>query len=165
MRQIKRESLDDELLKIAVRNAERAMLPMENIKKELGIVGDTSNLKRKNEAITRKEWEKQRAETSGEKKSFPGNVAGSKPKGRSALSNRARSGKPDIFMPNVDKNLDPKRVEDFATDKKGLEDELQKEVNGKSEPTPAQQYVPDDAMALAEKRSSEIVAKAGAGAA
>lgn len=170
MRQIKRESMNEELVKIAIRNAERALLPMDEIKKEFGIGSDddANSANRKTDAMSRTQWEKQRASeaNSSKPKSFPGNIAGSRPNGRSALSNRAtNNGKPDLFMPNVAKNVDPERLEDFAESKKGLEDELAKKVGGTPEITPAMRPVSDDAMKAAEAISSEIVAKAGAGSA
>ena len=163
MRQIKRESMDDELLKQAIRMSERASMPMGEFKTEMEMDGDSA--KRKSEAEERKEWETQRSASEG--KRFPGNIAGSKPTGRSALSNRAtKNGKPDLFMPNVDKNVDPKRLEDFASSKKGLEDALSENIKGSgSELTPAETPVNDDEMAIAEAKSSEIIAKAGAGSA
>jgi len=162
MRQIKRESMDEDLLKQAIRMSERASMPMGEFKSEMEMDGDSA--KRKSEAEERKEWEKQRSPSEGKK--FPGNIAGSKP-GRSAFSNRAtKNGKPDLFMPNVDKNLDPQKVEDFASSKKGLEDALSENIKESgSELTPAETPVNDDEMAVAEARSSEIVAKAGAGSA
>jgi SpoVK/Ycf46/Vps4 family AAA+-type ATPase len=177
--------MDEELVKIAIRNAERAMIPMAEIKREFG-----SNVteERKVQATTRTKWEQQRAKeaNASKPKSFPGNIAGSKPSGgRSALSSRAtNNGKPDVFMPKLasngkplmpevakngipeEKSTDPERLEEFAKSKKGLEDELAKKVGEKGpELTPAQRPVADDAMAAAEAVSSEIVAKAGAGAA
>jgi len=183
--------LDEELVKIAIRNAERAMIPMAEIKQEFqsGTCGsnDTEDTSRKVQATTRTKWELQREKEAkaSKAKSFPGNIAGSKPSaGRSALSNRAATnGKPDVFMPKLarngkplmpevakngipeEKSTDPERLEEFAESKKGLEDELAKKVGGSPELTPAQQPVADDAMAAAEAVSSAIVAKAGAGSA
>jgi len=174
IRQIKRESLDEESFKQAIRMAERAAMPMVGFKVEMQMDEDAAKWekklfaneeKRASEAEERKEWEKKRSASAPKK--FPGNIAGSKPTGRSALSNRASSnGKPDLFMPKIDNNLDPKKVEKFVDSKKGLEDALAKGTEGAgSELTPAETPVNDDAMATAEAQSSEIVAKAGAGSA
>jgi len=174
IRQIKRESLDEESFKQAIRMAERAAMPMVGFKVEMQMDEDAAKWekklfaneeKRASEAEERKEWEKKRSASAPKK--FPGNIAGSKPTGRSALSNRASSnGKPDLFMPKIDNNLDPKKVEKFVDSKKGLEDALSKGTEGAgSELTPAETPVNDDAMATAEAQSSEIVAKAGAGSA
>ena len=164
MKQIKRESMDEELVKQAFRMAERAAVPMGDFKNEMQIDEDASNItKRKSEAEQRKEWEKQRS-VETKTKSFPGNVAGSKPTGRSALSNRSgTNGKPDLFMPTVDANasLD---VKTFADSKKALEDELVKNL-GVTSPAAADKPIAGDDIALAEARTSEIVAKAGAGSA
>lgn len=172
MTQIKRESMDEELFKQAIRMAERASVPVQEYKTKMNISSGESNAtKRKSEAEERKEWEKQRNEKPGEKASkFPGNVVGSKPGGRSALSNRAAAnGKPDLFMPDVGRNRNPDDIENFAQSKRGLEDALAENIGGKgstSSDTEAQEPIIDkDTMTLAEEKSSEIVAKAGAGSA
>lgn len=172
IRQIKRESLDEESYKQAIRMAERAAMPMVGFKVELQMDEDAAKWEKQKideqrslEVEERKKWEKERS--ASEKKTFPGNIAGSKPNGRSAFSKRASSNaKPDLFMPKVDTNLDPKRVEKFVDSKKGLEDALSESIEGKgSELSPADTPVNDDAIAMAEAKSSEIIAKAGAGSA
>ena len=154
--------MDEELYHQAVRMAERASMPMKEFKEEMQR-SEAESAKRKLEAEERKEWERKRIEQNekNKAKNFPGNIAGSKPNGRSALSNRSANGKPDVFMPSFEKSVDPKRLQEQAKSKQGLEEELA----GKSESSPANKFVPDDAIAQAEAKSSEIVAKAGAGSA
>jgi hypothetical protein len=125
---------------------------------------------RKEEAIERKEWERQRSTHLYE------NEMKSQPKrgvtvqtGRSALTQRAsNNSKPDLFMPSLEKDggrpsLDPKI---FADSKKDLEDELKKEINGgnnDNENKNVQKHFPQDAVDVAAAQTSEIIAKAGAG--
>jgi len=163
MQQIARESLDTDLIDQSVRMAKRASMPIDDPNAGIRIS------KRKIEAQQRKEWEREQ-QGSSDKKPFVGNIAGSKPLGRSALSNRATAnGKPDAFMPTVDANLDPKRLEKFADSKKGLEDELARNIKSgspaASDNEPRNVFVSDDAISQAEARTSEIIAKAGAGSA
>ncbi len=163
MEQIKRESMNEELIKQSQRMASRAAMPLGDPIKD-----ENNAKKRKEEAEQRKEWEKNQQEknSSKDKKPFVGNVVGTgggskSGRGRSALSNRAaNNGKPDVFMPTVDKSLDPK---EFADSKKALEDEL----NGVTKsPSPAPVApVSNDVLDQAEALSSEIIAKAGAGTA
>jgi hypothetical protein len=91
--------------------------------------------------------------------------------GRSALSNRSTTNsKPDIFMPNVEKGgLDPKT---FADGKKNLQDQLVKDIKGdggssssssSSSNDVVERSIPESEAEKAAARTSEIVAKAGAG--
>jgi vesicle-fusing ATPase len=119
---------------------------------------------RKSEAEQRKEWENQfQAKASGEKKPFVGNIAGSpKGGGRSALSNRMKeNSKPDLFMDSVVSSRDPQEVKEFADGKKALQQEMTNEKDTKT----TQSMIPQDEVALAEAKTSEIVAKAGSGSA
>lgn len=177
LKQIKRESVDEELFKQAIRMAERASIPMVEFKNEYQIEngGDASVVARKTEAEKRKEWEVQRQRSSsmdnvsgGERKKFPGNIAGNKQSTtRSALSNRS-SASSDSAINNNAKS--PQDIQDFAKSKKDLEDALSSD--GKAEnpsssqnPNMTQNQSIVDEMALAEAKSSEIVAKAGSGSA
>jgi energy-coupling factor transporter ATP-binding protein EcfA2 len=165
--------------------AERASVPMTDFKNEYQIRNhndddddngddndDYSASKRKEEAEKRKVWEDQRSSSvvgkntgggggGGEsKKNFPGNIAGTKVTGRTTTN---------PYTLREDKNLNPQKIEDFAKSKKSLEEALSKDkhnVSGSKDPT----NIPNgsnggDEMALAEAKSSEIVARAGSGTA
>mmetsp|Transcript_17054 Transcript_17054/g.49229 ORF Transcript_17054/g.49229 Transcript_17054/m.49229 type:complete len:572 (-) Transcript_17054:466-2181(-) len=180
IQQVERESLDDKLAQRASRMAARAGMPLDEPPPEKtasapvdgGGGGGTSNgvrvngdaAKRKREAEERKEWEASRgASGSGRatKAAAADGVAGpGEAKGaRSALSARAANngGKPDLFMPEVDRNLDPM---EFADGKKGLEDALGGGETGETEDADD-----PDADAIASARASELVARAGSGVA
>lgn len=172
--QVERESLDDDGMQLAARMAARAGLPLEEPPAEksneappkpkavagppptVDISGDAAE--RKREADARKEWETSRAD--GGCASADGVAGPSAAKGaRSALSARAanNNGKPDLFMPEVDPNLDPMK---FAESKQGLEDAL----GGKPDGGGDRQVGGDsEAEALASALASELVAKAGSG--
>mmetsp|Transcript_12263 Transcript_12263/g.22979 ORF Transcript_12263/g.22979 Transcript_12263/m.22979 type:complete len:657 (+) Transcript_12263:124-2094(+) len=196
MRQIKRESVDEELFKQAIRMAERASVPMIDFKNEYQIrdnnidgVDDENNannsaIQRKVEAEKRKAWQDQRSSSvgndptaGGAKKNFPGNIAGTNVSARSpSWSSTGRSStnlKPDernAFQ--EDKNFNPQDIEDFAKSKKDLEEALSsknKRSNAIGSKSPMNNVDESshggDELALAEAKSSEIVARAGSGSA
>ena len=155
--------MDDEQHKQAVRMAKRASMPVQDL--ETKSAEQQANEERTKEARERKEWESTRSLAENVKDSVSNGpkasyiTTGKQPVGRSALSNRqAKNGKPDLFMGNIDKSLDPK---EFADSKKALEDELENKGISKTETTTQ----PIDALEEAEIRTSEIVAQAGAGSA
>jgi SpoVK/Ycf46/Vps4 family AAA+-type ATPase len=167
MKQIERESLDQDQVQRSIRMANRAGMPLDD-PAEIKMAQkrrSSSGSERKSEAEQRKEWENQfQAKASGEKKPFVGNIAGSpKGGGRSALSNRMKeNSKPDLFMDSVVSSRDPQEVKEFADGKKALQQEMTNE--GKDTKT-TQSMIPQDEVALAEAKTSEIVAKAGSGSA
>lgn len=167
MKQIERESLDQDQVQRSIRMANRAGMPLDD-PAEIKMAQkrrSSSGSERKSEAEQRKEWENQfQAKASGEKKPFVGNIAGSpKGGGRSALSNRMKkNSKPDLFMDSVVSSRDPQEVKEFADGKKALQQEMTNE--GKDTKT-TQSTIPQDEVALAEAKTSEIVAKAGSGSA
>ena len=111
--------------------------------------------KRELEATARKEWEAAREKEAAD------NVADSNGKrvARSALSARVENnGKPDIFMPQVDKGLDPMQL---ANSKKELEDELNKSRK-MPESSDGEEYISTEA---ASAKASELIASAGGGSA
>lgn len=187
MRQIQRESLDEELFKQAIRMAERASVPMVDFKKEFQNHNDSaagedaennSAIKRKEEAEKRKLWENQRSSSvgndttgGGTKRNFPGNIAGTKAPGRSTWSNRSANNN-NVKSPNdediirEDKNLNPEKIEDFAKSKQSLEEALSttKDTNNEAG-SKSPMTVEGDALAMAEDKSSELVARAGSGSA
>ena len=167
MEQIKREAMDDEQHKQAVRMAKRASMPVTD-----DVAKTKESIEREKEAKERKQWESTRSMSERVKENVS-NASKSPPKasyittgkpasGRSALSNRnSKNGKPDLFMPKVDKSLDPK---EFADSKMALEKEL--EQNGSSKPQPQSGMTPSTtAIEEAEERASELVAQAGAASA
>ena len=177
MKQIERETMDDELYKQAKRMASRAGMPLTEPPSTAPLSpSPSSSSYRKDQAEERKDWERQRSTHLYESKKPPikrgvtveTGKKTNKNISRSALSARtANNSKPDIFMPSLEKgnqsnNLDPK---EFADGKKDLQDELNREINGSgsSNNNPQQQFVPENAVELAAAKTSEIVAKAGAG--
>jgi SpoVK/Ycf46/Vps4 family AAA+-type ATPase len=166
MKQIERESLDQDQVQRSIRMANRAGMPLDD-PAEIKMAQkrrSSSGSERKSEAEQRKEWENQfQAKASGEKKPFVGNIAGSpKGGGRSALSNRMKeNSKPDLFMDSVVSSRDPQEVKEFADGKKALQQEMTNEKDTKT----TQSMIPQDEVALAEAKTSEIVAKAGSGSA
>lgn len=165
--QIKREAMDDEQHKQALRMAKRAMMPVN----EDGGVEKKRNDEREREANERKQWENTRNMSGNVKENVSNSpntrkasyiTTGKPASGRSALSSRnANNGKPDLFMSNVDKSLDPK---EFADSKVALENELEKNGSSKSQPQSGNAHS-TDAIEEAEDRASELVAKAGAASA
>jgi len=156
--QIQRESMDEELVKQATRMANRAGMPLNEppASKHSNLGENDANVKQRlSEAEERKQWESERNTDlySSKNTNKPNNGSG-----RSALSNRMGSNsKPDIFMPKVGKGLDPKK---FADSKKGLQDELAGEtLNGESKTI----GIPEEEIEVAAAKTSEIVAKSGAG--
>ena len=159
--------MDDELKEQAVRMVKRAGMPLGS--PPSGGVKNSNNedyIKTKQRLVDdveqRKEWETKRSthlyeseNPNKKKEDEPTFQRGVTVKtGRSALSNRAATNsKPDIFMPEV--GLDPK---EFADSKQDLETELKKEIKGA--PT---KHVRTSAVDEAAAKTSEIVAKAGAG--
>jgi SpoVK/Ycf46/Vps4 family AAA+-type ATPase len=167
IKQIERESLDQDQVQRSIRMATRAGMPLDDpaeIKMAQKSRSSSSGSERKSEAEQRKEWENQfQAKASGEKKPFVGNIAGSKGGGRSALSNRMKdNSKPDLFMDSVVTNRNPQEVKEFADGKKALQQELSNDGNA---PKTTQSNIPQDEAALAQAKTSEIVAKAGSGSA
>ncbi len=179
MKQIERESIDEDQYNQAIRMASRAGMPLDepisnnnNNDKSTSSADKNDSQTRKEEAVERKEWERQRSTHLYE------NELKNQPKrgvtiqtGRSALSQRsATNSKPDLFMPSFDKDggrpsLDPKT---FADSKKDLEDELKNEINGgynNHNNNNLQKHSPQDAVEVAAAQTSEIIAKAGAGTA
>lgn len=129
----------------------RAGLPLaeEPTKKELG---KTDAEKRKQEAEVRKKWEETRTAETGNR--ISNNVGG-----RSALSRRStlEDGKPDIFLSDMDRRLDP---QSFSEDKTNLE-KMMKENNNRHEEIAEARAA--NANLVSATKMSEIVARAGAG--
>ena len=181
MKQIERESTDEELAKQAERMVSRAGMPLsppppasdaELNKKQWTSKVEVSNSKssqqRKLEADERKAWEAERSQPNGAGTNSDqtgtkgiGQNLKNRLAGRSALSSRvANNSKPDIFMPSVEKGLNP--VE-FANSKKELEDALDSANESASGKHPSGS---DNESSLeASFQTSELVARAGAGSA
>ncbi len=167
--------MDDELIQQAIRMASRAGMPLDAPPSMSKPKTDADVQNRLSEAEERKEWERQRSthlyENDANKRGVKKGVTIQT--GRSALSNRmANNSKPDLFMPQVEKGLDPKQ---FADGKKDLQDELEKEIKssgkgGASSSAPSPPSPPNSVgnaslkeIEEAAAKTSEIVAKAGAG--
>ena len=128
-------------------------LPDESSNKQLG---QTDAEKRKAQVDERKKWEAVRTSDVGEK------VTQKASGGRSALSRRSNSNsKPDLFLQNMDRRLDPQSV---SEDKAELE-RMQNENNVRHEDIKeAREAVRvKEANLAASIKMSEIVAKAGSG--
>ncbi|CAB9502956.1 AAA ATPase forming ring-shaped complexes [Seminavis robusta] len=157
VRQIEREAQDPELVKKAKRMVKRAGLPLEDTSQRKKYeLGATDAAKRRNVAEERQRWEAATASTNA----VGDNVA------RSALSRRAgRNGKPDLFLQNTDRRLDPQSV---AEDKAEME-KFAGEDNDNSQPSGTRVssaglgLVGTDEDSAALTRISELVARAGAG--
>ena len=163
MKQIERETMDDELYKQAIRMATRAGMPLE----EPAAVNNNNNTdgnaqRRKQDAEDRKEWERQRSTHLYESEKPQPKRGVTVETGRSALSQRMsnNNSKPDLFMSTVDKSLDPKQ---FADSKKELQDELAKQINGTNNSNTDTLSPSESAVEIAAAVTSEIIAKAGAG--
>jgi ATP-dependent 26S proteasome regulatory subunit len=118
--------------------------------------GRTDTHSRKEEAETRKKWEELRTSEAGEK------IAGrldSNAGARSALSRRANSEKPDLFLKSMDNRLDP---QSFSEDKHELERALTEANNNHDNLEEARNQAADSAAAT---KLSELVALAGSGSA
>lgn len=152
--QIEREAVDEETVKRAKRMVKRAGLPVADDSKDKQL-GNSDAKKRRNEAQQRKNWEASRTSSVGS------NVSTSVG-GRSALSRRAASSsKPDLFLQNVDRRLDPQSV---SEDKKKLERMMNESEQRHNEVAEARAALrAQEADLAASARMSEHVAKAGAG--
>ena len=159
--------MDDELIQQATRMANRAGMPL-SVPPPSTTGTPQSRL---SQAEERKEWEKERLASThlyeNDEKENKIKRGVTIQTGRSALSKRtANNSKPDVFMPEVGKGLDPKT---FADGKKELQDELQKEIKNSDKgvsSTPSPPILNKaslDAIEEAAAKTSEIVAKAGAG--
>ena len=161
--QIRRETFDEEQYKQATRMASRAGMPLDEPPTQSTM---NSAEKRKVDAEDRKEWERQRSTHLYESEKPKPKRGVTVQTGRSALTNRVANngGKPDLFMPNVEKGLNPK---EFADGKKALQDELTREINGGSasynDASAGKNNDPETEMDVAEAKTSEIIAKAGSG--
>lgn len=168
--QIRRETFDEELYKQATRMASRAGMPLDEPPTQSAMNNSNGHAaqRRKEEAEDRKKWERQRSTHLYESEKPIPKRGVTVQTGRSALSNRVASngGKPDLFMPKIEKGLDPK---EFADGKKALQDELKKEINGENyynsnkSDEHANNALPQTDMDVAEAKTSEIIAKAGSG--
>jgi len=175
MKQIEREAMDDTLVQQGKRMVKRSGIsmdtPPEGIKKD---VANDDTPERTKTASQRKKWENDNNE-----------------KGRSALSQReARNGKPDVFMSNVmdeektDKVFEPtvigtkrkvgttmSKVEKHADDKTKLEKEMGGKSSGHYVNTKVRNQKAKEILTsqkkedLVDEMNSELVARAGSGAA
>lgn len=128
-------------------------LPDESSKKELG---QTDVEKRRAEADARKKWEAVRTSDVGKK------VTQKASEGRSALSRRASSGsKPDIFLQNMDRRLDPQSVSEDKAELERMQNENDVRHEDIKEAREAVRL--KEANLVASRKMSELVAKAGSG--
>jgi hypothetical protein len=162
LQMIQSEAMDPELVKKGERCIKRAGLPVPVAQKRTEAtvdVGANDEKKRRQEAEARRSWEASRTSEVGD--SVAANAAG-----RSALSRReTTNGKPDLFMPQIDKKGDPTSLAKVAKDKQELEKAL---VQGKGSALSGQDeetVMSDLEMAEASAKVSQMVAKAGGGSA
>lgn len=113
-------------------------------------LGKTDTAKRRQEVELRKKWEETRTSQADGKVASPAGA-------RSALSSRANSNKPDLFLKNTDPRLDPKS---FSEDKDELEQALTEVNNRHDYLQEAQENIANSAAA---SKFSELVARAGSG--
>ena len=132
------------------RMVKRAGLPLREQSKQKEL-GKTDTERRKEDADIRKKWEETRTSEAGSK------IASTIGGGRSALSRRANSEKPDLFLKNMDNRLDP---QSFSEDKSELEKALTEANNNHGNLQQAREDVADSTAAI---KVSELVARAGAG--
>ena len=132
----------------------RAGLPLHADESKNKELGKTDAEKRREEADTRKKWEAVRTSDVGEK------VSTSASGGRSALSRRAdSSSKPDLFLQNMDRRLDPQSV---SEDKANLERMMNDSDARHEDIKEAREAVRiKEANIAASTKMSELVAKAG----
>ncbi len=152
MDQISNEAKDDDLVHQSLRMVKRAGVPMNKtyLEKFANELGKTDSDRRRQEALQRKQWEEQRNTEEGSS-----NADESGGKGRSALSRRDVSSKPDLFVNSV---LNPDSIATIAKDKS----ELQNEMNQIDDDERTSATMAEESIA-ASNRVSEMIATAGAG--
>jgi hypothetical protein len=157
LQMIQSEAMDPELVKKGERLIKRGGLPVAGKRTEATV--DTSandEKKRLQEAEARRSWESSRTSEVGE--TVAANAAG-----RSALSRRETSNdKPDIFLGQIDKKLDPMSV---AKDKQELEKALGQGKGSALSGQDEEAMMSDLEISEASAKVSQMVAKAGAGSA
>jgi len=180
IQQIERESIDQELVKQAVRMASRAgCKPLE--RSEIDVDSKESMKSRLSLAEERKEWETGRMKMEDNTISTTSNISNKLKQNlqdsRSALSSRSANNlKSDIMMPELEKSLDPFQ---FANDKEELQSKLPLSVEESKFSTSVQVNTKNrkyssvstidssnflkNQMDLAEVKASSLVAKAGYG--
>jgi len=188
MKQIERESMDQDLVDRSKRMVSRASMPLEEppqpkqtyntppptyraepsspSKPSHANYDDMENAYsdvRNEFAAARTNWEENRSKS--ETNVSPGPAVAksvSERVGRSALSNRASSNsKPDLMMSGVDKGLDPFT---FSKDKQNLQNELSaNQFKQDEEFKTIEEEENEEAIAAASALTSELVARAGAG--
>ena len=134
----------------------RAGLPLPDESNNNKQLGQTDIEKRRAEADARKKWEAVRTSDVGK------NVAQKASGGRSALSRRvSSSSKPDLFLPNVDRRLDPQSVSEDKAELERMQHENDVRHEDIKEAREAVRI--KEANLVASRKMSELVAKAGSG--
>jgi len=161
--QIAAEAVDREQVHQSIRMVTRAGVPMHKSYLEKYQSSETVELAkndssvRREEVGNRKDWEREKQESSDTESS-----SSSSRKGKSALSRRmtgTNGGKPDLFTPSI---LNPDSIATIANDK----NEFQKAINGSGgSGSDSDNEASAASVEAAASRVSELIAKAGSGAA